>query len=229
MKIISENSVKCAILGVIAIVLVFTQPKSESAGGGAGPADPTTKVPIVRIGDNVVKVEIASTPQEIEFGLMKRTSLPDDHGMIFLFHPAHHVQFWMYNCLMSLDMIFIKDGKIIRMAENVPPCTSKNPEECPKYPDKSIEVTEVLEVQPGYAKKHHVKEGDKVTFELPDLGQPQSKVKQTLPSISKTDSLNSIDPNDPRMVEFQKAQRDLQASLETGSNKVQAVGESSSH
>jgi uncharacterized membrane protein (UPF0127 family) len=229
MKLISENSVKCAMLCVIAIVLVFTQPKSESAGGGAGTADPAIKVPTVRIGDNVVKVEIASTPQEIEFGLMKRTSLPDDHGMIFLFHPAHHVQFWMYNCLMSLDMLFIKDGKVIRMAENVPPCTSKNPEECPKYPDKPIEVTEVLEVQPGYAKKHHVKEGDKVTFELPDLGQPQSKSQSVLPPISKSENLDSINPNDPRMVEFRKAQRDFQASSETGGSKVPAVSESTAH
>jgi uncharacterized membrane protein (UPF0127 family) len=224
MKLISENSVKCATLGVIAIVLVFTQPKSESAGSGE-----STKVPIVRIGDNVVKVEIASTPQEIEFGLMKRTSLPDDHGMIFLFHPAHQVQFWMYNCLMSLDMIFIKDGKIIRMAENVPPCTSKNPEECPKYPDKSIEVTEVLEVQPGYAQKHHLKEGDKVTFELPDLGQPQSKSQAVLPPLSKSENLDSIRSDDPRMLEFRKAQRDFQAPGVTPVDKVPAVSESTSH
>jgi uncharacterized protein len=222
MKLISENTVKCAMLGVIAIVLVFTQPKSESAGE-------STKVPIVRIGDNVVKVEIASTPQEIEFGLMKRTSLPDDHGMIFLFHPAHYVQFWMYNCLMSLDMIFIKDGKIIGMAENVPPCTSKNPEECPKYPDKAIEVTEVLEVQPGYAQKHHLKEGDKVTFELPDLGQPQSKSQSALPPLVKSETLDSIKPDDPRMVEFRKAQRDFQASSITVGDKVPAVSESTSH
>jgi uncharacterized membrane protein (UPF0127 family) len=208
MKLISENSVKCAVLGAIAIALVFTQNRSESAG------ESKSQVPIVRIGDNVVKVEIASTPQEIQFGLMKRTSLPDDHGMIFLFHPANRVQFWMYNCLMALDMIFIKDGKIIKICENVPPCTSKNPEECPKYPDKSIDVTEVLEVQPGYAKKHHLKDGDKVTFELPDLGQPQSKAPDLAPA--KSESLDSLKSDDPRLVQLQKAQHDFQAA-ENGS------------
>jgi uncharacterized membrane protein (UPF0127 family) len=217
MKLISENSVKCAVLGVIAMALVFTQPKSESAG------ESQSKVPIARIGDNVVKVEIASTPQEIEFGLMKRTSLPDDHGMVFLFHPAHYVQFWMYNCLMSLDMIFIKDGKIIKMCENVPPCTSKNPEECPKYPDKSIQVTEVIEVQPGYAKKHHLKEGDKVTFELPDLGQPQAQ------SQSKSESLDALKANDPRLVQLQQAQRDFQAAQMKDNGKAHTLSESTSH
>ena len=168
MKLISDNSLKCAVLFVIALALFVAQPKGESAG------EAQNKVPIARIGaDNVVKVEIASTPQEIEFGLMKRTSLPDEHGMVFLFHPPHNVQFWMYNCLMSLDMIFVKNGKVIKICENVPPCLSKNPDECPKYPPTIIDVSEVIEVQAGYAQKHHVKEGDKVSFELPDLGQPQ--------------------------------------------------------
>ncbi len=173
MKLTSDNSIKCAVLLVIALALLVAQPKGESADEKQK-QDLQSKVPIARIGDNVVKVEIASTPQEIEFGLMKRTSLPDDHGMVFLFHPPHVVQFWMYNCLMSLDMIFVKNGKVIKICENVPPCRSKNPDECPKYPPSVIDVSEVIEVQAGYAKAHHVKEGDKVSFELPDLGQPQS-------------------------------------------------------
>ncbi|HEY9684979.1 MAG TPA: DUF192 domain-containing protein [Oculatellaceae cyanobacterium] len=169
MKLISDNSLKCAVLGVIALTLILAQPKGESAG------ETQNKVPVAKIGDNVVKLEVAQTPQEIEHGLMQRTSLPDDHGMVFLFHPGRNVQFWMYNCFMSLDMLFVKNGKIIKICENVPPCSSKNPDECPKYPPSEIEVTEVIEVQAGYSQKHHVKEGDKVTFELPDIGQPQSK------------------------------------------------------
>jgi len=169
MKLSSDSSFKCAILFVIGLALLFAQPKGESAG------EEKNNVPIARVGaDNVVKLEVASTPAEIEFGLMKRTSLPDDHGMVFLFHPAHPVQFWMYNCLMSLDMLFVKNGKIVKICENVPPCLSKNPDDCPKYPSDVIEVSEVIEVQAGYAKKHHVKEGDKVTFELPEIGKAGS-------------------------------------------------------
>ena len=180
---------KCRVLLLTALVVLCTQLQGVSAVA----SESQSAVPIARIGDNVVKVEIASTPAEIQYGLMKRTSLPDDHGMVFLFHPAQHVQFWMYNCLMSLDMLFIKDGKIIKMCENVPPCDSKNPQDCPKYPDKMIQVTEVIEVQPGYAKKHHLKEGEKVSFELPDLGQPQAGA--SAPDVHfKSDSSSKSDP-----------------------------------
>jgi uncharacterized membrane protein (UPF0127 family) len=176
MKLRSENLFKCAILIVIALALSLFQTRSDGAGGkNSDGAAGTNAMPTATIGaaNNIVKLEVASTPQEIEFGLMKRTSLPDDHGMVFLFHPAHKVQFWMFNCLMSLDMIFIKDGKIIEICKNVPPCLSKNPGDCPKYPDDVIQVTEVIEVPPGYAQKHQIKEGDKVSFQLPEIGSPK--------------------------------------------------------
>ena len=103
---------------------------------------------------------------------MFRTSLPEDQGMVFLFHPPRPVNFWMYHTKISLDMLFVRSGKIIRIFENVPPCTSEDPRECPTYPQgPGLEASEVIEVQAGYAKKHKVKEGDKVTFELPDLGK----------------------------------------------------------
>ncbi len=88
--------------------------------------------------------------------------------MIFLFRPSRGVNFWMYNCLISLDMLFVKNGKIVRICENVPPCKSKDPKECPTYPEGSaIEVSEVVEVCAGYAKAHGLKVGDPVSFEMP--------------------------------------------------------------
>lgn len=119
-------------------------------------------------GDNIVKLEVASTPEQIERGLMYRTSLADDAGMVFLFHPPRPVKFWMYHTLIPLDMCFILDGKIVKVFENVPPCRSENPRECPTYPkeDPGIRVTEVVELPAGYVKKHGIKSGDKVTFSL---------------------------------------------------------------
>src|SRR5262249_1698143 len=71
------------------------------------------KVPLAEIGKNKIKLEVAQTRAQIEKGLMYRTSLPEDHGMVFLFHPSHPVRFWMRNCFISLDMMFIKDGKVV--------------------------------------------------------------------------------------------------------------------
>ncbi len=161
---------KLAILLIIGVAALFTSEKGQSAGQTAG------NVPIARIAaDNVVKLEVAATEQEIERGLMYRTSLPEDQGMVFLFHPPRPINFWMYHTLIPLDMLFVKNGKIIKIFENVPPCKSEDPRHCPTYPPgPGLEVTEVIEVQGGYTQKHRIKEGDPVTFELPEVGQTPS-------------------------------------------------------
>lgn len=129
------------------------------------------KMPMVEIGKNKVKVEVAQTRAQIERGLMFRTSMPEDHGMIFLFRPPRPVRFWMFNCNISLDMMFIRDGKIVKISHDVPPCKSQKPDECPLYPKEGeIEASEVLEVNAGYCERHGVKEGDTVKFTLPDAG-----------------------------------------------------------
>lgn len=117
----------------------------------------------------LVKLEIADTPEKIQRGLMKRTSLAEDSGMVFLFHPYSKVKFWMYHCFIPLDMVFIKDGKIVKIFENVPPYRSEDKSLAPTYPQEGegIEVSEVVEVNAGFAKKHGLKEGDPVSFNLP--------------------------------------------------------------
>lgn len=154
---------RLCVLIVIGVAALF----SQAGAGDAGRAD--AKMPMVRLGkDNIVRVEVATTEKEIQRGLMFRTALAQDAGMIFLFRPNRPVAFWMYNCFISLDMIFVKNGRIVKICENVPPCKSKDPHECPTYPDgQMIDVSEVVEVCSGYAKAHGLKEGDPVTFELP--------------------------------------------------------------
>jgi uncharacterized membrane protein (UPF0127 family) len=127
------------------------------------------KEPIVDLGaNNKVKVEVASTEAQITKGLMYRTSMPEDQGMIFLFHPQRSINFWMFHTLIPLDMLFIRDGKIIDMFENVPPCHAEDPSQCATYPQgPGLSVTEVLELNGGYAKRHNIHVGDPVNFDLP--------------------------------------------------------------
>jgi uncharacterized membrane protein (UPF0127 family) len=135
------------------------------------------QAPLVQIGNNKIKVEVASTPDQIQRGLMYRNSLAEDHGMVFLFRPANGVRFWMAHCFISLDMLMIKDGKIVRIFEDVPPCKAVDETECPTYPasnEEPVVVSEVLEVSAGYAKRHGIKTGDPVTFLL---GNAQSRMK----------------------------------------------------
>ncbi len=125
------------------------------------------KMPMAKIGKNNIQLEVAQSDHEIQRGLMYRTSLGKDAGMVFLFTPPRGVRFWMYHTLIPLDMLFIKDGKIIKIIEHVPPCKSENPKNCPTYPpDKDVVVDQVIELNGGYCKNHNVKEGDSVEFDL---------------------------------------------------------------
>ncbi len=150
------------------LALCIISPMTQFSGAClAEEKPPTTKMPTVKINEQEIKLEIAQTPQEIERGLMFRTSLAADSGMVFLFNPPRPVNFWMYNTLISLDMIYIREGKIVKIFENVPPGPSKDYRKCPTYPGgDGILVNQVVEVAGGYCQKKGIKEGDTVQFSL---------------------------------------------------------------
>lgn len=67
-------------------------------------------------------VEIADTYQTREIGLMCRTHLAPDRGMLFDFKRTQTVAFWMKNTLIPLDMVFIaEDGRIVSIARRAAP------------------------------------------------------------------------------------------------------------
>jgi uncharacterized membrane protein (UPF0127 family) len=124
---------------------------------------PTWRTRTATLGEKPVSLEIAESPAEQERGLMYRKSLPEDHGMLFLFSPPRIVNFWMYHTLIPLDLLLIRDDRIIKIFHNVPPCESENSAECPRY--GGIEVSEVLELNGGYCNRHQVKEGEPIKFD----------------------------------------------------------------
>ncbi|MDK2761742.1 MAG: DUF192 domain-containing protein [Sphingopyxis sp.] len=103
-------------------------------------------------------VEVARTPAEQDRGLMFRTSLPVDGGMIFPFETPRFGSFWMKNTLIPLDMIFIRaDGSIDRIAENTIP-------ESLEPVVSGGEVSAVLELAGGTAARLGIDETAKVTW-----------------------------------------------------------------
>ncbi len=112
-------------------------------------------------------VEVASTPQEQETGLMNRPTLAPDRGMIFPHEPPRMASFWMKNTLIPLDIIFIRpNGSIVNIAENTVPLSLE--------PVPSLEeVGAVLELAGGRTAELGIKAGDKVEWVHPAAAAAQ--------------------------------------------------------
>src|SRR5687767_12476541 len=81
---------------------------------------------VTKSGVQIFSVEMATTAEEKEKGLMHRKELPDGKGMLFDFSPEQQISMWMKNTYIPLDMIFIRaDGRILRIAENTEPHSTK--------------------------------------------------------------------------------------------------------
>ena len=105
-------------------------------------------------------VEVATTEEEKQTGLMYRKELADGKGMLFDFNPEQEVSMWMKNTYVSLDMIFIRaDGRILRIAENTEPLSTKIISS--KGPARAV-----LEVVAGTAQKYGIRPGDRVGHPL---------------------------------------------------------------
>lgn len=114
-------------------------------------------------GEHVFKVEIARTRAEQDRGLMFRTDIPADGGMLFTPYPAdggapREASFWMKNTPSPLDIIFIRaDGTIASIAENTVPFSESQVR-------SNEPVSAVLEINGGKAGELGIAPGDKVTW-----------------------------------------------------------------
>jgi uncharacterized membrane protein (UPF0127 family) len=115
----------------------------------------------VTINGQVIELEVALTPAQQEMGLMYRTELPPNRGMLFPFNPVRRVGFWMKNCRIPLDMVFLYQGQVRSITHNAPPCI-KDP--CPIYDSKAV-IGQVIELSGGQAKELGLKVGDRLTVQ----------------------------------------------------------------
>ncbi|KQN19227.1 hypothetical protein ASE86_11935 [Sphingomonas sp. Leaf33] len=150
----------------LAVLALAPATTACSPGGTAATSGAQTTTVTIRSasGAHAFQVELARTVAEQQRGLMYRTDLKKDGGMLFAPYPPEggpprEASFWMENTPTPLDIIFIRaDGTIARIAENTVPFD--------KTPIPSGEpVSAVLEILGGRAAELGIAEGDKV--ELP--------------------------------------------------------------
>ena len=103
-------------------------------------------------------IELALTPAQQETGLMYRTSLAKDSGMLFYLPVEQNCTMWMKNTLIPLDMVFIsKEGTITKIVKNTIPYSLERISSGKK-------VSAVLELNGGTSDRLSLKEGDKVHY-----------------------------------------------------------------
>ena len=103
-----------------------------------------------------MQVEVALTPQEHAIGLMHRTSMGANDGMLFVFDRPGVQCFWMKNTLIPLAVAFVADdGTVVNLDEMKPQTLDSH---CSTQP-----VRYVLEMNAGWFKKKGVKPGQKLS------------------------------------------------------------------
>jgi uncharacterized protein len=107
-----------------------------------------------------VDLEIASTEVEKFKGLRHRSTLAKSRGMLFAFSPPQPVVFTMEDVQVPLDIVYIKDAKILAISGNTPLCRSKP---CPEYHSKDP-VDYVLEVNAGLMNQLDLSSGNQISI-----------------------------------------------------------------
>lgn len=109
----------------------------------------------------IIDVEFAETQPQQQKGLMYRSSLPADDGMLFMFEIERTLGFWMKNTYIDLDIAYIdKNFKIIDI-QQMKATSSIEIGDPPAYPSKKP-AQFALEMNKNWFQKHKFKVGDLV-------------------------------------------------------------------
>jgi uncharacterized protein len=114
----------------------------------------------IRLGEKTIEVQIAHRENEMRKGLMHRTSMGENHGMLFYYSPPKQMSFWMQNTKIPLDIGYFTSDGILR-------------EIYPMYPmdltsvkSRRHDLLMALEMNQGWYAKNGIKPGDQLKLEL---------------------------------------------------------------
>ena len=127
-------------------------------GCGSSGSEPLRTVD-VRIDGTTVRAEVAVTGAERSEGLSGRASLADDRGMLFVYPDHLERTYWMKGMRFPIDIVWIDRGHVTGVEANVPVPVGDN---LPLYPSRAP-ADRVLEVRAGWAARHGVERGDRVS------------------------------------------------------------------
>lgn len=152
------------IIGLFALLLIIV-------GGGKMALDylETNSFPLLtkkataKINNHTFNLLIAKSAEEKEIGLSNKTSLGENEGMLFPFEKEDYYAFWMKEMRFPIDILYIRDNKIITLYQDVQPPKTQQENTPILHPEEPADA--VLEINAGLSKKYGIKKGDSVTIE----------------------------------------------------------------
>lgn len=137
-------------------------PPEPPAAGTEPPRLPTATVLLPNGFE--VEAELAVTSEEQARGLMFRDEVPVGQGMLFVGRRSSRRSFWMFQCRIPLDMIWLDGGhRIVEIVREAPPCRDPSPGNCPSY-GGNVNSVYVLELAAGQAEAQGLRLGDALEF-----------------------------------------------------------------
>lgn len=110
------------------------------------------------INNNLFNVKLVITDKDIKEGMKKKKFDNTFNGMLFIMNEGYH-SFWMSDCIIPLDIIYISNNKIKKIYRNCPPCRDKYNSNCPHYEGFGDLI---LEINGGDCIKYDITEGDSI-------------------------------------------------------------------
>jgi uncharacterized protein len=165
------RTVNCTTRLRVAFALLLLVPACDRDGGT--PAD-DEYMPLIRFATAPARiisgadtfrltVDIAERDDQRAYGLMERTELGEEHGMVFLYAEEQpgDAGFWMYRTRIPLDIAFYdQEGRIVQVL-HMEPCPDVDPRGCRTYPP-GVPYRGALEVNRGYFAQRGIGAGDQI-------------------------------------------------------------------
>jgi uncharacterized protein len=118
----------------------------------------------VTIDNYKILVDIAITDKQVQDGLAIKNTLNENEGMLFFLGEPSKASFWMKDMKFPIDIIWLNETfSIVHIEQELQPC--KSVFDCKSYTPNS-EALYVLETIDGFAKKHDLKIGDNIKFQI---------------------------------------------------------------
>jgi uncharacterized protein len=135
---------------------------SPNLPAGAQPKLQTMKL---WLGAEEMEAELALTGIQQQIGMMFRTNMMENAGMLFVFPVPHQASFWMMNCPLPLSAAYIDPNGVILEIHDLEPHNTNTVKAA------SDRVQFVLETNQGWFKQHHVATGTMVRTERGTLAE----------------------------------------------------------